>query len=149
MLEKQLLVVYLEFKLTGLQCFILLNLPNFSCQGNCFAQSHMAWERLSPDRSDPEPRPPAVAKKEGQGGTGSGVCCRNRPQKDLEASISHPRLLHCSLSRRLQAPVRVGKVWAPWGRGGDQGYMSLLLPVLPSELVKTQPRPPQPSPPPT
>lgn len=70
MLEKKLLVVYLEFKLTGLQCFILLNLPNFSCQGNCFAQSHMAWERLSPDRSDPEPRPPAVAKKEGQGGTG-------------------------------------------------------------------------------
>lgn len=40
MLEKKLLVVYLEFKLTGLQCFILLNLPNFSCQGNFCPKPH-------------------------------------------------------------------------------------------------------------
>lgn len=70
---------------------------------------------------------------------------------DLRRTWKPPSHTHvyCSLSHRLQAPVRVGKVWAPWGRGGDQGYMCLLLPVLPSELVKTQPRPPQPSPPPT
>lgn len=71
MLEKKLPVVYLEFKLTGLLGFILLNLPYFNCQGNCLAQSHMAREWLSPDRSDPESRPPAAAKREGQGETGS------------------------------------------------------------------------------